>query len=167
MVDKKAPVLTISGLEKGGRYQVGEQTVVVGVSDDGGKPYSFRAIVLDRSGDPLLDANGKDISVRISMEGEEFEKYLQEHGNKVTFTIPEGLENQVKIICDDYVRKADTNEYNQIFEKVTVSQSSLVIFYANKPLLYSLIAVVVIIIAGIIIFIVLKRKKKQEKKAAK
>ncbi len=167
VVDKKAPVLTISGLEKGGRYQVGEQTVVVGVSDDGGKPYSFRAIVLDRSGDPLLDANGKDISVRISMEGEEFEKYLQEHGNKVTFTIPEGLENQVKIICDDYVRKADTNEYNQIFEKVTVSQSSLVIFYANKPLLYSLIAVVVIIIAGIIIFIVLKRKKKQEKKAAK
>ena len=32
VVDQKAPVLTFSGLENGGRYQVQEQTVVVGVS---------------------------------------------------------------------------------------------------------------------------------------
>ncbi|MFQ9516005.1 MAG: hypothetical protein ACLRZ9_09280 [Eubacterium sp.] len=164
VVDQKAPILTISGLEKGGRYQVDEQTVIVGVSDDGGKPYNFKAVVLDKSGNPLLDEKGKDISVRVDLKGEELEKYLAENDGKITFTIPEGLENQVKIVCGDYVQKSDTNEYNETFKRVTVSQSGLVIFYANKPLLYSLIGIVVVVIGGIIILIILKRRKRKEVK---
>lgn len=148
------PVLTISGLKNQGRYQTKEQTVVVDVSDDGGKPYVFKAIVMDSEGNPLLDASGKDISVRVNLEGGELDEYLEKNDGKIQFTIPEGLENQVKITCGDYVQKID-----KIFKKVTVSQSRMVIFYANKPLLYGCITFIVLILAGIIILVVLKKKK--------
>ena len=154
VVDKTAPVLTISGLKNQGRYQTKEQTVVVDVSDDGGKPYVFKAIVMDSEGNPLLDASGKDISVRVNLEGGELDEYLEKNDGKIQFTIPEGLENQVKITCGDYVQKID-----KIFKKVTVSQSRMVIFYVNKPLLYGCITFIVLILAGIIILVVLKKKK--------
>ncbi len=164
VVDQTAPALTISGLEEGGRYQVDEQTVTVIPTDDGGRLYSIKVIVLDADGKPLTDDKGKDISVRFEMSGEEFLTYLSEHDGKVTFTVPEGLENQVQIICNDCAVNEDgkTNEYNNTFAKVTVSQSGWIIFYANKPLFYGSIAGVILLTAGIAFLIVFLKKRKKE-----
>lgn len=155
VVDQTAPVLTISGLEEGGRYQIDEQTVTVIPTDDGGKLNSFKAI--------LLDSDGNELEVSFEKSGNELIKYLEENDGKITFTVPEGLENQVRIICDDCAVNADgkTNAYDQTFTKVTVSQSELVIYYANKPLFYGSIAGV-ILLAAFIFFILWKRKKKDE-----
>ena len=165
VVDQTAPVLTISGLENGGRYQVEEQTVTVIPTDDGGRLYSIKVIVLNSDGEPLKDANGKDISVRFEMSGEEFLTYLTENNGKITFTVPEGLENQVQIICNDCAVNADgeTNEYNETYTKVTVSQSGWIIFYANKPLFYGSIAGVLLLVGGIIFLIFFKKRKKESK----
>ncbi len=165
VVDQTPPVLTISGLESNGRYQVEEQTVTVIPTDDGGRLYSMKVLVLNSDGTPLTDSNGKDISVRFEMSGEDFLTYLENNNGKVTFTIPEGLENQVRIICNDCAVKSslETNEYNEIFSKVTVSQSGWIIFYANKPLFYGSIAGVLLLIVGILFLILVKKRKKEEK----
>ena len=166
VVDQTAPVLTISGLENGGRYQVEEQTVTIIPTDDGGRLYSIKVVVLNSDGEPIKDASGMDISVRLEMSGEEFLNYLTENGGKVTFTVPEGLENQVQIICNDYAVNAsgETNEFNETFTKVTVSQSQWIIFYANKPLFYGTIAGIVLLAGGIIALIFFNKKKKVAKK---
>lgn len=161
VVDQTPPVLTVSGLAENGRYQVQEQTVTVIPTDDGGKLESFQAVVLDADGNLSRDENGEDNSVRFDMSGEEFEEYLKENNGTVTFTIPEGLEQQVLLVCNDMSLHTDgtTNECNEKFTKVTVSQSGWVIFYANKPLLYSMIAGIVLLIAAAGGIIVLVRRK--------
>jgi len=166
VVDQTAPVLTISGLENGGRYQVEEQKVTIIPTDDGGRLNSLKVIVMDSEGKPKKDESGKDISVRFDMSGEELLKYLEENDGKITFTIPNGLENQVQIICNDCAVKADgsTNEYNETFTKVTVSQSGWVIFYANKPLFYGSIIAVLVVIGGLVGFIVYKKRKSAKAK---
>ena len=164
VVDQTAPVLTISGLVSGGRYQVEEQIVTVIPTDDGGRLASLKVIVLDSDGNPIKDANGNDISVRFDMFGEEFLAYLSENEGKVTFTVPEVFENQVQIICNDCAVNAngDTNEFNETYTKVTVSQSGWIIFYANKQLFYGAIAGVLVLIAGIVFLIVLKKRKNKK-----
>lgn len=148
-VDKTAPTVTVSGLENGGRYRVGEQTVTAMPNDDGGRLYGLKAVVLDQ--------NGNEISVRFEKSGDELLNYLSENSGKVTFTVPEGLENRVRIICTD----SAGNEYNNEYTRVTVSQSSWVIYYANKPLFYGSIGAVVAVAAAIVILIASKKKKKK------
>lgn len=163
VVDQTKPVVTITGLEAGGRYQTDEQTVTLIPTDEGGRLKSLCVVVFDSDGNPLTNEFGEDISVRFEMSGDEFLKYLEENDGKVIFTIPEGLDNQVQIICNDCAVNANnqTNEYNELFERVTVSQNKLVIFYANKPLFYGSIAGVLGVIL-LLIFILIKRKKKVE-----
>lgn len=154
VVDQTAPVLTISGLEEGGRYQIDEQTVTVIPTDDGGKLNSFKAI--------LLDSDGKEIEVRFEISGDELIKYLEENDGKIIFTVPEGLENQVRIICDDCAVNAEgkTNAYDNTFTKVTVSQSGWVIYYANKPLFYGSIGGVIAIAGGTFSFVFFRKRRK-------
>ncbi len=165
VVDQTKPVLTITGLEAGGRYQTDAQTVTLIPTDEGGRLNKLSIVVLDANGEPLMDANGENISVRFEMAGEELLKYLQENDGKVTFTVPEGLNNRVQIICNDCAVNAEdlTNEYNELFNNVTVSRNQLVIFYANTPLFYGTIIGVLALIA-LIIFLI-KRKKDKKAKA--
>lgn len=161
VVDQTKPVLTISGIQNNGRYQVKEQTVTVIPTDDGGRLNSLKAVVLDKHGKAIKDEKGKDISVRFEMMGEELLKYLEEHEGKVTFTVPEGLENQVQVVCDDCAMNSagTTNTFDETFEKVTVSQSKVVIFYANKPLFYGSIAGLLAVTGGGLFFILRKKKE--------
>ena len=165
VVDQTKPVLTITGLEAGGRYQTDAQTVTLIPTDEGGRLNSLTVLVMDSNGNPLKDDAGADISVRFEMAGEELLKHLEDNDGKVTFTIPEGLNNQVKIICNDCAVNAEdlTNEYNELFERVTVSQNQFVIFYANTPLFVGTIAGV-LAVAGLIVFLV-KRKGSKKSKA--
>lgn len=166
VVDRTAPIVTISGIKNNGRYRVTEQKVTAIPTDDGGKLYSFKVFVFDSDGNPLKDAQGRDISVRFDLTGEDLENYLKENGGIITFTIPEGLENQVQIICNDCAvdENGDTNEYNIVFKKVTVSPSRWIIFYANKSLFYFTVAGILVLLTGTILLILFfKRRNKNEK----
>ena len=168
VVDQTKPVLTITGLEAGGRYQTDAQTVTLIPTDEGGRLNSLTVLVMDSNGNPLKDDAGADISVRFEMAGEELLKHLEDNDGKVTFTIPEGLNNQVKIICNDCAVNAEdlTNEYNELFERVTVSQNQFVIFYANTPLFVGTIAGV-LAVAGLIVFLIKRKGNKKSKVKAK
>jgi len=162
VVDQTKPAVTITGLETGGRYQTNEQTVTLIPTDEGGRLNSLRVVVCDSNGNPLKNENGEDISVRFEMSGEAFLKYLEENDGKVIITIPEGLNNQVQIVCSDCTINAEgmPNEYNELFAHVTVSQNQWIIFYANKPLFYGCIAGALAIL--LLIIILLKRKKNKK-----
>lgn len=166
VVDKTAPVVTISGIKNNGRYRVTEQKVTAIPTDDGGKLFSFKVLVLDADGSPLKDAQGRDVSVRFDLSGDELENYLKQNGGIITFTIPEGLENQVQIICNDCAvdKNGDTNEYNVMFKKVTVSPSRWIIFYANKSLFYFTVAGILIIVTGMVLLILFIKRKRKDKK---
>ena len=165
MVDQTAPVLTVSGLKTGGRYQTTEQTVTVIPTDDGGRLNSFRALVLDSDGTPLRNAAGEDISVRFDLSGDELHDYLKEHDGMITFTVPEGLENQVRLICGDCAAHADgtTNVCDELYERVTVSSNLFIIFFANKGLFYGTLGVLALLIV-LIIFLIARKKRKSSKK---
>ena len=164
VVDRTAPTITITGLQNGGRYHTEEQTVTLIPTDEGGRLNELTVIILDSNGKPILDAEGKDISTRFSMSGQELLDYLEANDGKIVFTIPKGLENQIQIICSDCAAKSDgmANCYNESFSKVTVSSSGFVIFYANKPLFFGTIGGVVLV-AALIIILILKKKKKEKK----
>ncbi len=168
VVDQTAPVLTVSGLKTGGRYQTTEQTVTVIPTDDGGRLNSFRALVLDSDGTPLRNAAGEDISVRFDLSGDELHDYLKEHDGMITFTVPEGLENQVRLICGDCAALADgtTNVCDELYERVTVSSNLFIIFFANKTLFYSALGVLALLIV-LIIFLIARKKRKSSNKSSK
>ena len=163
VVDQTAPVLTVSGLKTGGRYQTTEQTVTVIPTDDGGRLNSFRALVLDSDGNPLRSKSGEDISVRFDLSGDELHEYLAAHDGMITFTVPEGLEHQVRLICGDSAAHADgtTNVCDERYERVTVSSNFLVIFFANKPLFYGTLAGLAVVIALVVFLIVYKKRRKK------
>lgn len=156
VVDQTAPVVVFSGLESGGRYEAQEQTVTAVPTDDGGKLKTFQAVVTDKKGEQK--------ETLITLEGDELETYLAEHDGRISFEIPEGLEQQVTVSCSDHAVKEDgsTNTYNQTFDNVTVSTSKMIIFFANKPLFYGVILACCAAAAGVIGFVIWKKKKKEE-----
>ena len=160
VVDQTAPVVVFSGLESGGRYEAQEQTVTAVPTDDGGKLKTFQAVVTDKKGEQK--------ETLITLEGDQLETYLAEHDGRISFEIPEGLEQQVTVSCSDHAVKEDgsTNTYNQTFDNVTVSTSKMIIFFANKPLFYGVILVCCAAAAGVIGFVIWKKKKKVKKEEA-
>ena len=160
VVDQTAPVVVFSGLESGGRYEAQEQTVTAVPTDDGGKLKTFQAVVTDKKSEQK--------ETLITLEGDELETYLAEHDGRISFEIPEGLEQQVTVSCSDHAVKEDgsTNTYNQTFDNVTVSTSKMIIFFANKPLFYGVILVCCAAAAGVIGFVIWKKKKKVKKEEA-
>ena len=160
VVDQTAPVVVFSGLESGGRYEAQEQTVTAVPTDDGGKLKTFQAVVTDKKGEQK--------ETLITLEGDELETYLAEHDGRISFEIPEGLEQQVTVSCSDHAVKEDgsTNTYDQTFDNVTVSTSKMIIFFANKPLFYGVILVCCAAAAGVIGFVIWKKKKKVKKEEA-
>lgn len=159
-VDKTAPILTVSGLENGGRYQNTEQEVTVLATDDGGSLNSFKVEVFDSTNNPV-SGDG----VRFDKSGEELTQYLASNDGKITFTVPEGLSQNVVLTCSDAAVHEDgsTNVTVQQFTKITVSPSGMVMFYANKPLFYGIISAGVLVISGVAFCIVLKVRKSKVK----
>lgn len=163
MIDRTAPIVTLSGMTSDGRYQVESQTVTIIPRDDGGKLNSLKIIVSDSNNKPIMDEDGKDISVRINLEGEELYRALEVNSNKITFEIPTGIGMNVRIICDDLSRDTvgNTNVYDETFTNITVSTNIFIMYYANKPAFYGSIAGVALISASLF-FIISKRRKKKE-----
>ena len=167
-VDKSKPTITVSGIEDGGRYQVGEQKVTAIVKDNSGIK-SLKITVLDSSGNPILDSSGKNISVRFDHSGDALNDYLDSNGRdiKVAFTVPEGLDSQVVIECCDNAVGTDgkPNQTIKTITGITVSQNNWIIFYANKPLFYGCLIgglAILIALAFTIAIIVRKKRAKSE-----
>ena len=117
VVDQSAPSVLLSGLEANHVYETEEQQVTAVPSDEGGKLKSFQVSV--------MDALGEHRQTLVNLTGETLEQYLRKHDGQVSFTIPEGIEQQVEILCADQAWKKDgsTNEYRELIKGVSVAKN--------------------------------------------
>lgn len=161
VVDRTAPVVTVSGMETDGRYRTDLQTVTLVPTDDGGALRSLTALLVDEDGVVLKEL--------ISLEGEALEQALEAGEGKLTFTLSEGLYQNVRIICDDWADYTGEENilYDQTFANVSVSTSVLSLFWANKPLRWGTIGGTGGLGAAALLLALLKKRKKKETKVKK
>ncbi|MBE6640906.1 MAG: hypothetical protein E7619_04895 [Ruminococcaceae bacterium] len=154
VVDRTAPVVTVSGLSSGGRYQTEAQTVTVIPTDDGGM---LKSLVIS-----LVDASGKVIKELISLEGDALITALEADGGQLTFEVAEGLYQNVRVICTDRAtgETEATNTYDETFTNVSVSSSVFMIFWANKPLRWGTIGGASAAAVASAVFVILRKKRK-------
>ena len=158
VVDRTAPVVAISGLENGGRYQTESQLVTLIPTDDGGE---LKSLVVN-----MVDEDGKVIKEAINLADKALATELEANDGKITFEIAEGLYQNVQIICTDTAtgENEETNTYNETIENVSVSSSGFMIFWANKPLRWGIIGGISLAIIAIVLLIVKKNKKRKTTK---
>lgn len=158
VVDRTAPIVTVSGLENDGRYQTNSQKVTLIPTDDGG---ALNSLIVR-----TVDEDGNEINEIVSLSGEALEKALEEGAGKIEFEIGEGLYQNIQIICTDCAGDSDssTNTYNVIFTDVSVSSNAFMIFWANRPLRFGTIISLAVLIVSIILFIILKKRKNNDNK---
>ena len=157
VVDRTAPIVTITGLANDGRYQTDVQTVTLIPTDDGG---ALKSLIVR-----TVDEDGKQLKEILNLAGEELEKALADGAGKITFKIERGLYQNVQIICDDCAVDEDgkTNVYDVTIKNVSVDANAFIVnFWANKPLRWGSIAGV-ILLAAAIAFLVIFKKRKQER----
>lgn len=158
VVDRTAPVISISGLAEGGRYQVERQTVVLMPTDDGGE---LKSLIVR-----LVDKDGALLQELINLSGEELLTALESSEGQISFEIGEGLYQNVQIICADCAvnEENQTNVYDETVLDVSVSSNAFMIFWANRSLRWGSIAGVVLLTGAIVLVVLLKKKKKEEAK---
>lgn len=156
VVDRTAPIVTVTGLSNDGRYQTESQTVTAVPTDDGGELQSIVVTLIGQNGNP-----DKEL---LNLSDDNFIKALEEGDGKVTFEVPEGLYQDVRIICDDkaYFGSNENIRYDETFTNVSVTPSAFLIFWANKPLRYGIVGGIGILAAGITVLIVVKNRKKKK-----
>lgn len=156
VVDRTAPIVTITGLANDGRYQTDVQTVTLIPTDDGG---ALKSLIVR-----TVDEDGKQLKEILNLAGEELEKALSDGAGKITFKIEKGLYQNVQIICDDCAVDEDgkTNVYDETIKNVSVDANAFIVnFWANKPLRWGSIAGVILLAAAIILFVFFKKRKKE------
>jgi len=153
VIDRTAPVVTVSGMDNNGRYQTENQLVTLMPTDDGGM---LKTLIVR-----LVDNNGTVIKELVNLSEEALHEALENNDGKITFEIAEGLYQNVQIICSDYASGEgdDTNTNDITYSNISVSSSIVKIFWANKPLRWGTIAGVIVLIGGLTALIVLKKKK--------
>lgn len=155
VVDRTAPIVTITGMAKNGRYQTESQKVTIVPSDDGG---ALKSLIVR-----LVDGNGKVIKEIVNLTGETLEKALEDGAGKIEFILTEGMYQNIQIICNDCAVDEDgnTNTYDETVTNATVTPNGFMIFWANKPLRWGSIAGVILLSMAIISFVVFKKRKKR------
>lgn len=151
VVDRTAPVVTVSGLAENGRYQVETQTVSIIPTDDGGKLQSLEVNIYDRDDNLMKNA--------VAMEGEALLEHLESNSGKVVFEIPQGVNQKISIACTDAAGNAAPIE-DSTYDNVTVSTEWYIMLLANKALLYGGAAGVVAVGGGTGFGIHFLRKRK-------
>lgn len=154
VVDRTAPIVTVSGLETNGKYQTDAQTVTLIPTDDGG---AVKSIVVNQ-----IDKDGKIIKVLLEeLSGEALEEALVANDGQITFDIPSGQYDYIEIVCTDCSLNAEegTNTVEILIENVLITESELELIWATYK--YAIIiGVVVVIVAPIGILFFKKRKNK-------
>lgn len=156
VVDRTAPVITVSGMATNGRYQTDSQKVTIIPTDDGG---ALNSLVVR-----TVDKDGNEMKELINLAGESLEKALEKADGKIEFVISKGLYQNIQIICNDCAvdEENKTNTYNETFTNVSVSSSGFMIFWANKPLRWGTIAGIALIAGTVVTIIVVKKRKNEE-----
>lgn len=160
VIDKTAPTFTISGIEEDGNYRGTSQNVTLVPTDDGGKLGHVKVTILDK--------DGKEQKVISDMSGDELTKYLNGNDGKIKFKVPEGVNQQVAILCADCSIGTDggTNTTDFIYKGITVSSNAFILFFENKPLFYGVLGVVAAAIIAPTGFVIYKKKRKIKKEAS-
>lgn len=154
VVDRTAPVITVTGMANDGRYQTESQTVTLIPADDGGALNSILVRMVDDDGQPL--------ETLIDLSGEALAEALEAGDGMLTFQIGEGLYQNVQIICKDCAVGAEgPNVYDETFTNLSVSASGFMIFWANRPLRWGVIICLLLLLL-IVIYLLTKKKKKKE-----
>lgn len=154
VVDRTAPLVTVSGLETDGRYQVERQMVTIIPTDDGG---ALKSLLVR-----TVDEDGKELVKLVDLSGDELTAALDENDGKITFEIEEGLYQNVQIICTDCAidGEGNTNTYDMTFYQVSVSSSAVKMLFASKGMRYGIIGGIVLIIGGAALLIFRRKKVK-------
>lgn len=155
VVDRTAPVVSVTGLATDANYQTDSQTVTLVPTDDGG---ALRSVVVS-----LVDDDGNEIKKLLNLAEAELEKALEEGEGRLTFQLGEGLNQNVRIECADCSVDAygNTNVFTQTITGVSVSTSQMMIWWSNKPLRYGIIGGVAVIGIGAAALVLRKRTKKK------
>lgn len=116
----------------------------------------------------ILDKDGKEQKVISDMSGDELTKYLNGNDGKIKFKVPEGVNQQVAILCADCSIGTDggTNTTDFIYKGITVSSNAFILFFENKPLFYGVLGVVAAAIIAPTGFVIYKKKRKTKKEAS-
>ena len=154
VVDRTAPVVTVTGLSDGGRYQTERQAVNLVPTDDGG---ALKSIVVS-----LVDNNGNELGKILDLSGDELSTALEEGNSTLSFYVEEGLYQNIRIVCDDEADSGSENNiiFDQTIRNVSVTSSPFLIFWANEPLRWATIGGIGIVIAGIVFLVIFKKRKK-------
>ena len=151
-VDKTAPTVVLSGLESNGRYQTDAQEVSAILTDDGGKVSFVKVILMSSSGEPM--------TTLFEMSGQELSDQLANNDNSITFIVPEGVAQDVMIVCGDAAILPDgtPNENTIICSDVTVSPNGFLIFWTGaKSIILAVGGVVVLAGSGTAAFAFIKK----------
>ena len=160
VVDRTAPVITVSGMANNGRYQTDKQTVTLIPTDDGG---ALNSIVVR-----MVDDNGNMLKEVLNLSGDALIEALETGDGKLTFEIGEGLYQNVQVICTDSATGANgSNVYNETFTNLSVSANAFMIFWANTGLRWGVIGGTGAAALAIIFLLLGKKKKKEDKEEAK
>ena len=148
VVDRTAPVVTISGLETNGRYQTDAQTVTLIPTDDGG---AVKSIVVNQ-----VDVEGNVIkTLQEELSGETLETALEANDGQISFVIPSGTYDYIEIVCADCSvnETGSTNKVEILIEDVLITENELALIWATYQ--YAIIgggAAAVAIPTGIVLF---------------
>lgn len=156
VVDRTPPVVTITGLSPDGRYQTDVQKVTLVPADNGG---ALKSITVS-----LVDENNKELKQLLNLSDNDFSEALEKGNGQLTIDVPEGLYQNIRIVCDDESYGGDTENYifDTTIKNVSVTSSAFLIFWANKPLRWGVIGIVAFVIA-ILVFVIVKASKRKKK----
>ena len=160
VVDRTAPVITVTGMANNGRYQTDKQTVTLIPTDDGG---ALSSVIVR-----MVDDNGNLLNEVLNLSGDALTEALEAGDGKLTFQIGEGLYQNVQVICaDSAVGENGSNVYNETFTNLSVSANAFMIFWANTGLRWGVIGGTGAVALGGIFLLLAKKKKKEDKEEAK
>ena len=147
VVDRTAPIVTIAGLETGGRYQTNAQTVTLIPTDDGG---AVKSIVVNQ-----IDADGNVIKTFKELSGDALEETLEANDGLISFDILSGAYDYIEIVCTDF-SISDTDSGNKVeilIEDVLITENEFALIWATYQ--YAIIgggAAAVAVPTGIVLF---------------
>lgn len=143
--------------------------------------YSLRCAAVDKAGNAydtvnIVDEDGVSSTVNLQDGDNLIDFSVNRNGStfalndysKIKFKVPEGVNQQVAILCADCSIGTDggTNTTDFIYKGITVSSNAFILFFENKPLFYGVLGVVA---AAIIVptgFVIYKKKRKTKKEAS-
>lgn len=154
VVDKTAPSITVSGIEKGEIYETDKRKISIMPNDDISEISSLSVVIEDN--------NGETLSVLFEAEGADLLKAFEEANGVLSLAVGEGINQTIRIVCED--KAGNLYDSADEFSRITVSSNKAVILLSSTGFKIGAGAVAVLAL-GLIFFIIAKKRKKKEKES--